>query len=147
MESSTLDGWEQAHEMRLELKKDWAELWRSRYDDEVRAEGISSLDFELLFVDKGEVIYATKNFKPLSFREILEKHIGFEAADRIAPDHTVGGWGKFVKENIAIPKTKSTRKRERPKIKIDLDQQQRKGGAGWLNKVRIRRKIRQNEHH
>ena len=33
-----------------ELKRQWRLLWRERIDDKVRAEGISSKDFELLFV-------------------------------------------------------------------------------------------------
>jgi hypothetical protein len=145
-ESSALEGWERAHELRRELKVEWAELWKSKYDDKVKAEGISSLDFEWLFVDRGEVIYATKDYKPLSFREILERHIGADVAGRIAPDPEVGGWRKFVKENITIPKRKPVVKRERPRIKFDASQQKRKGGAGWLNKARVRKKIQQSEY-
>ena len=136
-----LEDWEQARELRRELKAEWDELWKTRHDDKIRAEEVSSNEFERLFVDLGEVISATRDFKPLSFRDILEAQLGSDVAGRVEPDPAVGGWGKFVKNHL--PKQKQV-KRERPRIEADLSQQQRKGGRGWLNKARIRRKKRQN---
>ena len=130
--------------LRQELKTEWAELWKTKYDDEVRAEGVSPKEYERLFVDLGEIIYATKNFKPLSFRDILEKHVGSDLAAKAYPDPVLGGWRKFVKEHLQ--RHKSVKKRERPRVKVDLSQQQRKSGAGWLNKARMRKKIRQSEY-
>lgn len=130
-----------ARELKHELKAEWSELWSTKYDDEVRAEGVSCKEFNMLLVDLGEVIVATRDFKPLSFREILEARLGSDMAGRVEPDPAVGGWGKFVKKHL--PKHKHV-KRERPEVKIDLSQQQRKGGHGWLNKARIWRKMRQN---
>jgi len=137
-----LEGWERVHMLRQELKTEWSELWKTKYDDEVRAEGVSPKEYERLFVDLGEIIYATKDFKPLSFRGILEKHIGSDVAAKAYPDPAVGGWRKFVKENLR--RHKSVKRRERPRVKVDLDQQQRKSGAGWLNRARIWKKIRQS---
>ena len=134
------EGWERARELRRELKTEWAELWITKYDDEVRAEDVSPEEFERLFVDRGEVIFATRDYKPLSFREILERNLGSEMAGRVSPDPSVGGWRKFVREHL--PKPKPVRKRERPRIKVDLTQHQRKGGRGWLNKARIWKKIK-----
>ena len=139
-----LEGWEEVRVLRQELKTEWAELWRSKYEDEVRAEGVSSSEFERLFVNLGEIIYATRDFKPLSFREILEKHLGSDLAAKVYPDPAVGGWRKFVKERMRTHKPME--KRERPKVKVDLSQHQRKSGAGWLNRARVLRKIRQNEY-
>ena len=136
-----LEDWEQARELRRELKAEWDELWKTRHDDKIRAEGVSSNEFEGLFVDLGEVILATRDFKPLSFRDILEAQLGSDVAGRVEPDPAVGGWGKFVKNHL--PKQKQVN-RERPRREADLSQQQRKGGRGWLNKARIRRKTRQN---
>ena len=138
-----LEGWERARELRLELKVEWTELWRTKYDDDVRAEDVSRREFMKLFVDRGEVIYATRDYKPLSLREILDQHLGSELAEKVSPDPSVGGWRKFVREHI--PK-KPAKKRERPKIKVDLTQHQRKGGKGWLNKARIWKKIRLNRY-
>ena len=55
-----------------DVRAEWRLLWRNRIDDKVRAEGIANRDYSLLFVDRGTVIVATKDFKPLNFKEILE---------------------------------------------------------------------------
>ena len=57
-----------------ELKVQWKRLWLERVDDKVRAEGIAVQDYSSLFVDKGTVIHATRDFKALNFKEILEQH-------------------------------------------------------------------------
>ena len=133
-----LEGWERARELRRELKAEWAELWRTKYDDEVRAEDVSPEEYERLFVDCGEIIHATRDYKPLSFREILNLHLGSDLAGRVDPDPSVGGWRKFVTEHFQKLKPA---KREGPKIEVDLNQHQRKRGRGWLNKARIWKKI------
>ena len=138
-----LESWERARELRQELKAEWAQLWMTKYDDEVRAEGVSCDEFERLFVDRGEIIHATRDYRSLSFRDILEKHIGSDVAAKAYPDPAVGGWSKFVKEHLRRHKSV---KRGRPKVKVDLSQQQRKSGSGWLNKARMRKKIRQSEY-
>jgi len=137
-----LEGWERARELRRELKADWARLWMTKYDDDVRAEDVSSKEFDRLFVDRGEVIFATRDYKPLSFRDILDKHIGSDMAGKVSPDPAVGGWRKFVREHLQNTKQA---KRERPRVKVDVSQHQRKGGHGWLNKARIWKKIRLKE--
>jgi hypothetical protein len=127
-----------ARELRRGLKADWAELWRDKRDDEVRAEGFSVRDFERLYVERGEVVVATRDFKPLSFGEILERHLGSDYAGRVAPDPGVGGWEKFARTFFPSKRVK----RERPGVKVDPSQPQRKGGVGWLNMIRVSRKIR-----
>ena len=133
-----LEGWERAKELRQELKEEWSELWRTKYDDEVRGEDVSHRKFRKLFVDRGEIIHASRDFKPLSFREILEQHIGSDMAEKVSPDSSIGGWQKFIREHI--PKRRV--RRARPKIKVDQSQHQRKRGHGWLNKARFQRKIK-----
>ena len=135
-----LEVWERARELRRELKAEWADLWREKCDDAVRAEDVSQREFEKLFVDRGEIIYATRDYKPLSFREIFEQHIGSEMADKVSPDPAVGGWRKFISEHLSKPKRRKSR--ERLNVRVDLSQHQRKGGNGWLNKARIWRKLR-----
>ena len=139
-----LEGWDEVRMLRQELKTEWAELWKTKYDDEVWAEGVSPQEYERLFVDLGEIIYATRNFKPLSFREILEKHLGSDVAAKAYPDSAVGGWRRFVKEHLR--KHRPVKRWERPKVKVDLSQHQRKSGAGWLNRARILKKVRQTEY-
>jgi hypothetical protein len=115
-----------------ELKVEWKQLWEERFDDKVRAEGISVNDYQRLFVEQGTVINATKDFKPLSFKEILQQHM-VENPDRYIPPATdVGGWNKFIKTEVTGEKTKKENTRpsitEKPK-----SQKSKKGGRGWLH--------------
>ncbi len=134
------DHWRQVKELRDGLKKDWNELWKTKRDDEIRAEDISTKDYYRLFVERGEIISATRDFKPVSFTDILERHLTPELARRVDPDPEHGGYRKFARAHFL----KKPVKRERPRIEADLDQQQRKGGAGWLNKIRVLRKTRES---
>lgn len=74
-----------------ELKDQWKRLWWERIDDKVRAEGIANKDFSMLFIDKGTVIFATRDFKQLSFREILQLHKLVDLDRIVPPSPTVGG--------------------------------------------------------
>jgi hypothetical protein len=119
------------------LKGEWKRLWLERIDDKVRAEGIAINDYSELFVEKGNVIHATRDYKALSFRDILEKH-QVENADRyIPPSPSVGGWAKFVKTNITTQKTQRPAKTKRATFYREEQkekQQPKKGGRGWLHK-------------
>jgi len=114
----------------------WRLLWRDRIDDRVRAEGIANQDYSLLFVDRGDVIIATRNFKPLSLREILLQHKPpeFEADRMIPPSPSIGGWGKFIRE--VLRKQRLVRRRREllvEKPDAGKRQQLKKGGKGWLH--------------
>ncbi len=134
------DKMKDAREFKRWLKIEWADLWKSKFDDEIIAEGISLRDYSLLDVDKGEIIHASRDYKPLKFREILEKNLGGEVTDRVDVDPHVGGWKKFAREKL--PRREKKTAREAHKIPFDLSQQQRKGGSGWLNQARIRKKVK-----
>jgi hypothetical protein len=117
-----------------ELKVEWKRLWTERLDDKVRAEGIAVDDYSSLFIDKGTIIHATRDFKVLNFKDILEQHEVENAERYIPPNPSVGGWNKFVKDNI---------KKQPSKRKITYElivkekkdkQQQKKNGRGWLHK-------------
>ena len=119
-----------------ELRQEWILMWRSRWDDKVRAEGIAIKDFERLFVDQGLVIFATRTFKAPKFHEILEKHLSPEEAERLDPSPVRGGIRKFIKEYITSQK--DSRKMIREETRQELErlkkaQQTRHGGAGWLH--------------
>ena len=119
-----------------ELKKEWRTLWRDRIDDKVMAEGIASNDYSLLFVERGLVIVATRDYKPLDFFEILQRHRPPELGDGVViPSPSVGGWGKFVRE-VLRSKPKRVTRRGRPvpsESKRKERQQLKKGGRGWLH--------------
>ena len=114
------------------LRVQWKKLWLERVDDRLRAEGMATADYSDLFVEKGTVIHATRNFKALSFKEILEQH---QVLERYIPANpAVGGWTRFIKSSI---------NGQRPRRKIRADffceekkerQQLKKGGRGWLHK-------------
>lgn len=117
------------------LKGDWKKLWLERLDDKVRAEGVAVNDYSQLFVEKGTIIHATRDYKALNFKEILEKHQIENAERYIPPNPTVGGWAKFVKTNIITqknikPTNRTTSYRQQAKSK----QQPKKSGRGWLHK-------------
>lgn len=117
-----------------ELVDQWKRLWRERFDDKLRAEGIANADYPKLFVDKGTVIFATRNFKMLNFKEILELH-GIGDADRfIPPNPQVGGWGKFIRTMIVNQKSQRRARMAALFLSEEKKKQQlKKGGRGWLH--------------
>jgi hypothetical protein len=113
-----------------DLKVEWQKLWRERTDDKVKAESIAVNDYDALFIDRGTVIHATRDFKPLNFREILEKH-DVEGAERyISPNPHIGGWTKFVKDNITNQPSQ-TKKSVTPEGGAKQKPKPKKNG--WLN--------------
>ena len=120
-----------------ELKVQWKLLWSERYDDRVRAEGVSVNDYAILDVEKGTIIHATKDFKILTLKQILEKHL-VENPDRyVQPDVNVGGWNKFIKTEINTKSRRGSRATayiaEKESAKKGANQQPKKGGRGWLH--------------
>lgn len=117
-----------------ELRTVWKRLWQDRIDDKVRAEGIAREDYSSLFVDRGTVIMATRDFKPLDFVEVLERHKPSEVPNAIPPHPAIGGWGKFVRDSVSKQKRFTMRGRPVPsKPKRKGNQQHKKGGRGWLH--------------
>ncbi len=117
-----------------ELKIQWKRLWRERMDDKVRAEGIAVEDYMKLFVERGTIIHATRDFKALNFKEILTQH-EIENPDRfIQPSPQIGGWNKFIKTQITNQKPQRHRRAtEYLQEKKTVSQQPKKGGRGWLH--------------
>jgi hypothetical protein len=122
-----------------ELKRQWKLLWRERIDDKVRAEGIAKDSFELLFVDRGTVIVATRRYKQLDFKEILDEYgAPYEVkVKQIVPSPYVGGWRKFGREIVASQRRTSSRKARWLLDAEDKGKKQglqlKKGGRGWLH--------------
>jgi hypothetical protein len=116
------------------LKVEWKKLWEERVDDKIRAEGIAKSDYLKLYVDRGTIIHATRDYKALNFKEILEQYEVENAERYLPPNSAVGGWNKFIKSQI----TKQTQRRKK---RADIyrqekteKQQAKKGGRGWLHK-------------
>ena len=121
---------DEARNFRQQLKIEWAEMWRSKLDDKMMAETMSKQDFKWLFVDQGQILYASRDFKALSFGEIIEKYMGQDILDKISPDPSIGGWKRFAREKFSTPI-----KRPRKSIAVEADprQQSKQSGRGWLN--------------
>ena len=115
-----------------ELRVQWKLLWRNRIDDKVRAEGIANQDYSKLFVERGTIIIATRDYKPPDFVEILQQHISSDADKLVPPNPTVGGWRKFVRTAIS-KQGHLTRRHDPPEPDRKKDQQLKKGGRGWLH--------------
>ncbi len=115
------------------LKVQWKLLWNERFNDKVRAEGVSEKDYVILDVERGTIITATRDFKVLNFREILEKHL-IEHPDRfVQPNANMGGWNKFVKTQINTHKSqRSNRPLQEPPNKVTA-LQSKKNRRGWLH--------------
>jgi hypothetical protein len=118
---------------RCKLKEDWGLLWKERFDDKIKAEGVSVKDYPLLFVDRGHVIFASRDAKTPSFSEIVE----FWASQGCVytPDPVTGGWGKFARTYLA---KRSQRRRVWESSERSnggcVRQHLKKGGRGWLHK-------------
>ena len=116
------------------LRARWRSLWEDRIDDKVRAEGIASEDYDLLFVDQGTVIVATRDYKPPNFSEILEQHAEDKQPGKVVVSNPrVGGWGKFVRDVVKKQKRFTRRGRLVPSEPEKKRQQLKKGGRGWLH--------------
>jgi hypothetical protein len=117
-----------------ELKAQYKTLWRERIDDKVRAEGIANKDYSVLFVEKGTVIFATRDFKPLNFKEILDRHKVVGVDRVVLPGPHVGGWGRFIRTEIASQERHGRLRQTRQYLDNKKQQQHsKKGGRGWLH--------------
>ena len=118
-----------------ELRIHWKNLWADRAEDKVRAEGIATADYHDLFIEKGTIIHATRDFKSPSFKEILEQHQIANIDRVLPPDPRVGGWTRFIKMNVT---NRRLRKQQLAELYCNERkrgrQQPKKGGRGWLHK-------------
>lgn len=116
-----------------ELKMQWKQLWHERVDDRLRAEGIATGDYSKLFVEKGTIIHATRDYKVLNFREILQLHEIVDVDRIIPPSPQIGGWGKFIKTNITNQKPRRNNRASHYRMDKKQKQQLKKSGRGWLH--------------
>jgi hypothetical protein len=116
-----------------ELKIQWKRLWKDRVDDKIRAEGVATDEYVALFVEKGTIIHATRSFKALNFREILEQHQIANADRFVASSPQVGGWTKFAKVNITMQRKPKITRASLYSADRKEKQQLKKGGRGWLH--------------
>jgi hypothetical protein len=119
-----------------QIRVEWKSLWDQCFDDKRNAECVTSRDYDLLFVERGTVIKATRNCKPPSLEEIMdmtERNLGLKL---ISPDPRIGGWRKLSRE--AFPRKPrgaegSKRTQESPKENA-RNVPAKKSGNGWLHR-------------
>lgn len=131
MESTEQADWQSLVE---DIRDEWRLLWHDRFDDKVRAESVANRDYSLLFVDRGVVIAATRDFRPLNFREILGAHAIQNVERFVSPPPSVGGWRKFARTVLNKQQRYHAWKdavSRRPSRAKNL--QRKKGGRGWLH--------------
>lgn len=114
------------------LRLEWKRLWNERFDDKLRAEGIANQDYVLLSVERGTVIFATRNFKLLSFKEVLEEHGVSDLFRFVSPSPGEGGWRKFINGTAGVRRP-GHRRAEQCFAEEKKPQQLKKGGRGWLH--------------
>ena len=116
------------------LKVQWKQLWSNRVKDLIRAESVATLDYSSLFIEKGTVIHATRDFKISSFNEILRMNKIENSEHYISPPSEFGGWTKFAKNHLMF---KRTRKENLDVFLVRSNKQKqhlKKSGRGWLHK-------------
>lgn len=117
-------------EFRRRLKDEWKLLWRERYDDKLRAEGVAVKDYPLLLMERGYVVFASRQTKTPSFSDVVEYWA--LKGNVYSPNPNVGGWGKFVRTHISSRKENYDKMKKSPE-KTEKKQQLRKNGRGWLH--------------
>src|SRR5512137_1519971 len=103
-------------------------MWTERYDDRVRAEGVVAQDYPLLFMDRGSVIFASRDAKTPVFNEIVAYWASRGSV--YCPEPAVGGWGKFVRTEIRKGAHSRARNYDFSSAKVVEKQQLKKGGRG-----------------
>jgi hypothetical protein len=127
------NGFEAQKELVEGLRGEWKQMWSERFNDKVKAEGVSVANYTSLHVEQGTVIHTTRDFKALNFKEILEQHM-VEQPDRfIQPHPEVGGWNKFIKTKITNTSSQGKRIVSDANVKKSAGQQPKKNGRGWLH--------------
>ena len=122
----------QRDEFRKHVKEEWVLMWRERFDDKLRAEGIVAKDYPLLFMDRGFIVFASREAKTPTFSEIID----FWASRGMvyAPEPQVGGWGKFIRTELRNVTHSRARVFVDQRLRLDSKKQQlKKGGRGWLH--------------
>lgn len=127
--------WKEKKEFVEELKRQWKLLWWERIEDKVKAESLARQDFSMLFVERGTVIMATRDYKPLDFVQVLFKHNLAREESVVSPGPAVGGYGKFAREVYGRKQNKQNTGRKGRVIagSSGLSGQRKKGGRGWLH--------------
>jgi hypothetical protein len=119
-------------EFRRRLRAEWNLMWTERFDDRQRSEGVAIDDYPLLFMDRGFIVFATRDAKTPVFREIVD----YWATQGLvySPDPDVGGWGRFIRTEMKrVAHSRAARHVDDESGRKKSEQQMKKSGRGWLH--------------
>jgi len=122
--------------IRTKVKEEWRRMWIERIDDKDRAEGIAQHDYEMLSINKGTVIFASRDAEIPNIHQILKRRIPRHHQNNINPNPTVGGWRRFIKKDmkqallLSNNRDLTARTLQSPQHNR---QQLKKGGRGWCH--------------
>lgn len=107
-------------------------MWRERFDDRVRAEGISTKDYSLIFMGRGDVVFASREAKLPNLSEVMDY---WASEGKIyAPNPSEGGWGTFIRTHVRRDAHSRARAfRGQVVEKKNAKSQLKKCGRGWLH--------------
>jgi hypothetical protein len=115
------------------LKTERNLMWSERFNDKPKAEGVAMDNYHNLGVERGTIIHATRDFKALDFKEILQNHSISQPERFIQPTPSVGGWGKFIKQEIRPAYNSKQKTLEHNSAGKNSDKKQNKSNSGWLH--------------
>ena len=120
---------------RKEIRKEWKALWDQRIEDKQIAEDVARRDYDLLFVETGTVIRASRLFKPLDLEEIIDENERLLGLNLHELKSDEGGYRKFAK-NILSKQSKGGRahlRRYELSAKNVRNCPPKNAGRGWLH--------------
>jgi hypothetical protein len=115
--------------MIIDLKKQWESLWEDRLVDKKIAEATASRNYPDLFIDKGTVLHATRNYKVPCLEEIISKHK--LSLDLLPPTPQIGGYGVFIRKYISDGTRQSKNSQLKDKSS-DISKLQKKKEWKWM---------------
>lgn len=121
-----------------EIRREWTALWTQKIEDKHAAEAVARRDYELLFVDAGTVINASKDYTPPDLREIFARNERILGLPLRAPESHVGGMRKFARERLATQRRWHRTPQRAPWNGSAPPRKAggppRQGGRGWLHR-------------
>jgi len=131
--------YEEWRDMVETVRARWRTMWRERIEDKERAEGVANQDFPTLFVERGTVIVASRDYRPPDFEEIVEQHRLEALPSGERPLSLAGGgYGKLIRDVIVKQPRYGLTNRRRKLMRREPEQAKKghplkKGGRGWLH--------------
>jgi len=122
--------------IRHQIRCDWKNLWDNRIHDSSLAEDVASTNYDLLFIEKGTIIKATKDYRPPNLENIFERNEKLLDVSFSPLNPKVGGWRKFSRD-ILSKQPRWSKASHRIEESLENNKNNclaKKGSRGWLHK-------------